>query len=122
MGPFDPPPVGSRSAMAVLRLFAAARTAAGTARDLVPGETVGALIASAVERYGEDFAAVVPTCAVWVNGEPAGPDRLTMKQIAGVCVALGHALYRDAFSREMGIPLPDWDRRVFAAWSTLAPA
>ncbi len=75
MGWFGGLPVGSPSAMAVLRLFAAARTAAGTARDLVPGETVGALIASAVERYGDDFAAVVPTCAVWVNGEPAGPDQ-----------------------------------------------
>ncbi|HWJ97629.1 MAG TPA: MoaD/ThiS family protein [Acidimicrobiales bacterium] len=57
--------------MAVLRLFAAARTAAGTARDLVPGETVAEILASATERYGEGFAAVLPTCAVWVNGEPA---------------------------------------------------
>ena len=57
--------------MAVLRLFAAARTAAGTARDLVPGATVADILASATERYGEDFAAVLPSCAVWVNGEPA---------------------------------------------------
>jgi molybdopterin converting factor small subunit len=56
--------------MAVLRLFAAARTAAGTARDLVPGETVAEILASATERYGDDFAAVLPTCAVWLNGEP----------------------------------------------------
>jgi molybdopterin converting factor small subunit len=58
--------------MAVLRLFAAARTAAGTARDLVPGESVAEILASATERYGDEFAAVLPTCAVWVNGEPAG--------------------------------------------------
>ncbi len=57
--------------MAVLRLFAAARTAAGTARDLVPGATVADILASATERYGDDFAAVLPTCAVWVNGDPA---------------------------------------------------
>lgn len=57
--------------MAVLRLFAAARTAAGTARDLVPGATVAEILASATERYGDEFAAVLPTCAVWVNGEPA---------------------------------------------------
>jgi molybdopterin converting factor small subunit len=57
--------------MAVLRLFAAARTAAGTARDLVPGDTVADILASATERYGDDFAAVLPTCAVWVNGDPA---------------------------------------------------
>ena len=62
--------------MAVLRLFAAARTAAGTARDLVPGDTVAEILASATERYGEEFAAVLPTCAVWVNGDPAAPDQV----------------------------------------------
>lgn len=66
--------------MAVLRLFAAARTAAGTARDVLPGETVADVLRAAVARYGDDFAAVLPVCAVWVNGEPAleatpvGPD------------------------------------------------
>jgi len=60
--------------MAVLRLFAAARTAAGTARDLVPGRTVADILATATERYGDEFAAVLPTCAVWVNGEPAPGD------------------------------------------------
>lgn len=25
----------------------------------------------AVARYGDDFAAVLPSCAVWVDGEPA---------------------------------------------------
>lgn len=57
--------------MAVLRLFAAARTAAGTARDVLPGETVAEVLHAAVARYGAEFAAVLPTCAVWVNGEPA---------------------------------------------------
>ncbi|HWJ63759.1 MAG TPA: MoaD/ThiS family protein [Acidimicrobiales bacterium] len=61
--------------MAVLRLFAAARTAAGTARDLVPGDTVAEILASATERYGDGFAAVLPSCAVWVNGEPADGDQ-----------------------------------------------
>jgi molybdopterin converting factor small subunit len=60
--------------MAVLRLFAAARTAAGIARDLVPGETVAEILASATERYGDEFAAVLPTCAVWLNGEPTEGD------------------------------------------------
>lgn len=64
--------------MAVLRLFAAARTAAGTARDLVPGHTVAEILASATERYGDGFAAVLPTCAVWVNGEPALPDHVVV--------------------------------------------
>jgi len=57
--------------MAVLRLFAAARTAAGTARDQLPGGTVADVLAAAVVRYGDEFAAVLPTCAVWCNGEPA---------------------------------------------------
>lgn len=61
--------------MAVLRLFAAARTAAGTARDLVPGDSVAEILASATQRYGDEFAAVLPTCAVWVNGEPADGSR-----------------------------------------------
>lgn len=57
--------------MAVLRLFAAARTAAGTARDHVPGTTVGQVLDAAVARYGDGFAAVLPSCAVWVDGQPA---------------------------------------------------
>lgn len=61
--------------MAVLRLFAAARTAAGTSTDRVPGSTVADLLATATERYGEGFAAVLATCAVWVNGEPSDGDR-----------------------------------------------
>lgn len=60
--------------MAVLRLFAAARTAAGTARDMVPGESVAEVLAGAVARYGTDFAAVLPSCKVWVNGDEASPS------------------------------------------------
>jgi MoaD family protein len=55
--------------MPVLRLFAAAREAAGTAREHVPGDTVAKVLADAVDRYGEQFAAVLATCRVWVNGE-----------------------------------------------------
>lgn len=60
--------------MAVLRLFAAARIAAGTAQDLVPGGTVADVLAAASARYGPEFVAVLPSCAVWVNGSPAQPD------------------------------------------------
>jgi molybdopterin converting factor small subunit len=55
--------------MAVLRLFASAREAAGTGRDLVPGDTVADVLDAAVARYGEGFRAVLPTCAIWVNGD-----------------------------------------------------
>jgi molybdopterin converting factor small subunit len=57
--------------MAVLRLFAAAREAAGTGRDEVPGDTVGAVLDAAAARYGPDFAAVLVGCKVWRNGEEA---------------------------------------------------
>ncbi|MAT05678.1 MAG: molybdopterin synthase sulfur carrier subunit [Acidimicrobiaceae bacterium] len=59
--------------MATVRLFAAARDAAGTGRDEVPGDTVGDVLAAARERYGPAFEAVLGTCKIWVNGEPAGP-------------------------------------------------
>ena len=52
-------------------MFAAARTAAGLGRDEVPGDTVGDVLRAAQERYGAGFADVLPTCRVWVNGEPA---------------------------------------------------
>lgn len=58
--------------MAVLRLFAAARDAAGTGRDELPGDTVGQVLDHARERYGASFAAVLESCRIWVNGEPVG--------------------------------------------------
>ena len=57
--------------MATLRLFAAAREAAGTARDEIDGATVGHVLDAAVARYGAAFADVLATCRVWVNGDPA---------------------------------------------------
>ena len=60
--------------MPVLRLFAAAREAAGTGRDDVPGATVGEVLDAAVERYGSAFAAVLATARVWVNGDGAERD------------------------------------------------
>jgi len=57
--------------MAQVRLFAAARDAAGTGRDELPGDTVGEVLTLARERYGPTFDAVLATCRIWVNGEPA---------------------------------------------------
>jgi sulfur-carrier protein len=48
--------------MAVLRLFASAREAAGTGSDVVDGTTVGEVL---------DLAQVLGTCRVWVNGDAA---------------------------------------------------
>ena len=61
--------------MARLRFFASAREAAGTGRDVVDGVTVADVLSAAVARYGAGFAVVLPTCRIWVNGEPADDDR-----------------------------------------------
>lgn len=59
--------------MPTIRLFAGAREAAGTDRDTLDGSTVRAVLDAAVERYGPGFGAVLGSCRVWVNGEPAEP-------------------------------------------------
>src|SRR3546814_8943444 len=46
-------------AMAVLRLFAGAREAAGTGRDDLPGSTVAEVLDAARARYGTAFAEVL---------------------------------------------------------------
>ena len=62
--------------MAVLRLFAAARVAAGTGREIVAGSTVGEVLAAADLRFGPEFTEVARHCAVWRNGVAATPDEL----------------------------------------------
>jgi sulfur-carrier protein len=57
--------------MAILRMFAAARQAAGTGRDEMPGDNVGDVLGHARNRYGDGFAAVLGSCRIWVNGESA---------------------------------------------------
>ncbi len=59
--------------MAVLRLFAAARDAAGTGRDTVPGATVAEVLDAACTRFGAEFAAVLASSRVWCNGDPCDP-------------------------------------------------
>jgi molybdopterin synthase sulfur carrier subunit len=60
--------------MAVLRLFAAAREAAGTGRATVEARTVGAVLQEATARYGEEFSAVCAQSRIWLNGEPADSE------------------------------------------------
>lgn len=60
--------------MAVLRMFAAAREAAGTGRVEIDGTTVGEVLRVATDRFGDGFAAVLSTSRVWVNGDPADED------------------------------------------------
>lgn len=60
--------------MAVLRLFASVRVAAGTSRVEVDADTVGGVVEWACATYGDTFAGLVQTCRVWRNGEPATYD------------------------------------------------
>jgi molybdopterin synthase sulfur carrier subunit len=62
--------------MAVLRLFASAREAAGTERASIDAPTVGAVLDEARARFGETFAAVLERSRVWRNGDPASVDDL----------------------------------------------
>jgi molybdopterin converting factor small subunit len=59
----------------IVRLFASAREAAGTGRDVLPGTTVAEVLHAAAVRYGHGFAAVLETCRVWVNGDEAAADQ-----------------------------------------------
>jgi molybdopterin converting factor small subunit len=61
--------------VAVLRLFAGAREAAGTGHDDVPGLTVAEVLDAARVRYGAAFSEVLAHCAIWCNGEPCELDR-----------------------------------------------
>ncbi len=60
--------------MATLRLFAAAREAAGTGRVVIPGATVGEVLDTAAERYGSTFVEVLDNSRVWLNGDQAVAD------------------------------------------------
>jgi sulfur-carrier protein len=55
--------------MAMLRLFASAREAAGVSRTQINGDTVGAVLAEAETQFGAAFSAVLATAKVWCNGE-----------------------------------------------------
>ena len=55
----------------MLRLFAQAREAAGTGRDLVDGATVDEVLAAARARYGTGFTTLLGSCRIWLNGEEA---------------------------------------------------
>jgi sulfur-carrier protein len=60
--------------MAVLRLFAAAREAAGAGRVVLEGATVADILEQATTRFGDPFARVLERSRVWVNGQPAARD------------------------------------------------
>ena len=66
---------GIVAGVANVRLFASAREAAGTGRDVLEGSTVAEVLSAATARYGRGFAAVLETCRIWVNGDEATADQ-----------------------------------------------
>jgi MoaD family protein len=61
--------------MVNVRLFAALRELAGDSRVQVEGQTVGEVIATLSQRYGERFASVARAGSVVVDGERASDAR-----------------------------------------------
>ena len=57
--------------MATLRLFANLRETAGTDTVEIDASTVGELLDSATEQFGDGFATGLQSAGVWVNGETA---------------------------------------------------
>jgi MoaD family protein len=57
-----------------VRLFAALRELAGSARVEAEGETVGDIVGTLSERFGERFANVAGAGSVVVDGERADPS------------------------------------------------
>jgi molybdopterin synthase sulfur carrier subunit len=60
--------------MAKLRLFANLREIAGETQIEIDAATVGAVVETAIERFGKEFERGVETARVWVNGDPAAAD------------------------------------------------
>lgn len=54
-------------------MFGRAAEAAGVSQDDLSADTVADLVAAATSRYGEEFAQVLATCRIWVNGAEAKP-------------------------------------------------
>ncbi len=52
-----------------LRLFASAREAARCSTDTVDAASLGEALDIARDRYGAEFAAVLATARVWINGD-----------------------------------------------------
>lgn len=69
---------GAEGRVTVL-FFAQARQAAGTSRAVFaapPGTTLAGLTSQILGRYGDGLQAVLPICAIWVNGCPASGGTL----------------------------------------------
>jgi molybdopterin converting factor small subunit len=59
--------------VAKLVLLGPAHDAAGVREDEFDGPTLDDVLKESVIRYGERYGALLETCQVWLNGEPAAP-------------------------------------------------
>ena len=70
-----------------LRLFAAAREAAGLSSTEIEATTIGEVLEIARGRFGPDFTAVLAGSRVWIDGdEPARGDATPVTDGAEVAV------------------------------------
>ncbi len=74
-------------AAVTLRLFAAAREAAGTSAVPLEAATVGEALTVARDRFGSTFAAVLDGSRVWLDGEePEAGDATELRDGAELAV------------------------------------
>ncbi len=64
-----------RVPVVTLRLFASAREAAGTDSAELDVSDVAAALSWACSAYGDQFAAVLDTSRIWLNGEAIERDQ-----------------------------------------------
>lgn len=57
--------------MATVLFFGPARDATGVRQAVLDGRSVDEVVGAAVDRFGVTLGELLPTCRVWVNGEPA---------------------------------------------------
>ena len=60
--------------MAKLILLGPAHDVAGEREGAFDAATLGEVLQQAIVRYGADFATLLATSQVWLNGEPAEPS------------------------------------------------
>ena len=60
--------------MAKLRLFANLREIAGENQVEIDADTVGGVVDTAVQKFGDEFRQAAESARVWLNGDPATSD------------------------------------------------
>jgi molybdopterin converting factor small subunit len=86
-----------------LLLFARAREAAGQRADVFDASTLGELLHLVRGRYGPDFAEVLGSSRVWVNGdEPPNGDATVLRE--GDEVAVLPPVSGGASERSLALP------------------